>query len=193
MTEGSETGNSSQEDCLSYLLNSIVQIYLFNSHGKRASADSGSLSEMTSCNAAEDSECEDDDSEFEEFSEAQALSLFNKLVAERDAKAKVAEGKSSRSKKNSSTLVPSASTVKNSKNPEAPSLTRRFEFSDEKSSKFWEISLADCTVSVCYGKIGTAGQTKDKLFMGVDDAIKHAEKLIREKTNKGYVESNASV
>jgi predicted DNA-binding WGR domain protein len=193
MTEGSETGNSSQEDCLSYLLHSIVQVYRFNSAGKRASADSGSLSEMISCNAAEDSECEDDDSVYEKFSDAQAWTLFYELIAEKNAKKKIAERKSSRSKKNSSTPVPSASTVKNSENPETRSVSRRFEFSDEKSAKFWEVSLADCTVTVCYGKIGTAGQTKDKLFPGVEEAIKHAEKLIREKTNKGYVESNASV
>lgn len=32
---------------------------------------------------------------------------------------------------------------------------RRFEFVDEKSSKFWEVRVIGTTVDVRYGKIGT--------------------------------------
>lgn len=37
-----------------------------------------------------------------------------------------------------------------------------FEFIDDKSSKFWEISLSDKTVTTCYGKIGMPGQVSVK-------------------------------
>jgi DNA ligase-1 len=66
--------------------------------------------------------------------------------------------------------------------------TRRFEFVEGKSSKFWEISVADADVTVRFGRIGTEGQTKTKSFADIAAATRHAEKLIEEKTGKGYVE-----
>ena len=41
------------------------------------------------------------------------------------------------------------------------------------------------------GKIGTDGQTNVKTLADADAATKHAEKLIKEKTGKGYVEKPA--
>ena len=38
-------------------------------------------------------------------------------------------------------------------------MSRRFEYTDATSSKFWEITVTDATVTVCFGRIGTAGQT----------------------------------
>ncbi len=70
-----------------------------------------------------------------------------------------------------------------------PNSKRRFEFSDGSSSKFWSISIEGTGVSVVYGRIGTAGQTNNKQFPTAADAAKHAEKLIREKTAKGYTET----
>ena len=69
------------------------------------------------------------------------------------------------------------------------SANRRFEFADGASNKFWEISIEGTDVSVVYGRIGTAGQTNNKHFPTPADAAKHAEKLIREKTDKGYAEA----
>lgn len=66
---------------------------------------------------------------------------------------------------------------------------RRFEFVEGTSNKFWSISLEGAEVSVVYGRIGAAGQTNNKQFPAASDARKHAEKLIREKTAKGYVET----
>ena len=66
---------------------------------------------------------------------------------------------------------------------------RRFEFVQGTSSKFWEISVQGTDVSVVFGRIGTAGQTNNKQFPTATDAIKHTEKLVREKTAKGYVEA----
>ncbi|MBX9691312.1 MAG: WGR domain-containing protein, partial [Cyanobacteria bacterium] len=39
---------------------------------------------------------------------------------------------------------------------------RRFEFVDDKSSKFWQISLDGTAFTVVYGRIGTEGQAKTK-------------------------------
>jgi uncharacterized protein (TIGR02996 family) len=69
-----------------------------------------------------------------------------------------------------------------------PEGTRRFEFSDGGSSKFWEISLDGKSHSVRYGKIGTPGQEKSKSFGDAASAARDAEKLVAEKTKKGYAE-----
>lgn len=69
-----------------------------------------------------------------------------------------------------------------------PAGTRRFEFTEDGSSKFWEITLNENAHTVRYGKIGTAGQEKTKSFGSVDAAQKDAEKLVAEKTKKGYAE-----
>jgi predicted DNA-binding WGR domain protein len=66
--------------------------------------------------------------------------------------------------------------------------TRTFEYKDEKSSKFWEITLDDTTISVRYGKTGSTGQSQQKVFADSGLARKHVEKLISEKTGKGYLE-----
>jgi predicted DNA-binding WGR domain protein/3-methyladenine DNA glycosylase AlkC len=67
--------------------------------------------------------------------------------------------------------------------------TRLFEFQDEKSAKFWEVTTAGTTVTVRYGKIGTAGQSQTKELADAAAAAKHVAKLVAEKTGKGYVES----
>ena len=41
---------------------------------------------------------------------------------------------------------------------------RRFELSEGTSNKFWEVALAECDVTVRFGRIGTQGQTKTKTF-----------------------------
>jgi DNA ligase-1 len=65
---------------------------------------------------------------------------------------------------------------------------RYFELQDEKSSKFWEITTSGNDVTVRFGRIGTSGQTQTKSFGDADAAQKHADKLIAEKTEKGYEE-----
>ena len=68
--------------------------------------------------------------------------------------------------------------------------TRRFEFRDGSSSKFWEISQAAGDVTVRFGRIGTSGQTQTKSFADAAAAKKHADKLVAEKTAKGYVQAS---
>lgn len=65
---------------------------------------------------------------------------------------------------------------------------RRFEFEDDKSSKFWEISLDGSSFTVRFGRIGTDGQEQTKDFASDEQAQKEYEKLVQEKLKKGYEE-----
>ena len=66
---------------------------------------------------------------------------------------------------------------------------RRFELSDGVSNKFWEVAQVGCELHVCFGKIGTAGQRQSKNHADQAKATVAMEKVIREKTAKGYVET----
>jgi DNA ligase 1 len=65
---------------------------------------------------------------------------------------------------------------------------RHFEYVDEGSNKFWEISVTDCEHKVRYGRVGSPGQTKLKTFPTPAAALAAADALVREKLAKGYVE-----
>ncbi len=75
---------------------------------------------------------------------------------------------------------------KSSKSGEAGA--RYFEFIEGSSSKFWEIRVDGTTFFTRYGKIGTDGQTTQKDFDDEDKTEAEANKLIAEKTKKGYAE-----
>lgn len=68
-------------------------------------------------------------------------------------------------------------------------MKRHFEFVAGTSSKFWEVSVAEKAVTVCFGKIGTKGQVQIKNFDTPDKAQNHVKDLIRQKLKKGYVEA----
>ena len=72
-------------------------------------------------------------------------------------------------------------------------MKRIFEFNDEKSSKFWSIELNGNEFTVIFGKTGTNGQSQTKQFSDETACQKEAEKLIREKTKKGYVEQGGII
>ncbi|RKH48196.1 WGR domain-containing protein, partial [Corallococcus sp. AB050B] len=65
---------------------------------------------------------------------------------------------------------------------------RRFEFVDGNSSKFWVPELQGATFIVTYGRIGTAGQRKEKVFPDEDAAQKEYNKKVAEKVREGYAE-----
>jgi leucine-rich repeat protein SHOC2 len=67
-------------------------------------------------------------------------------------------------------------------------MKKHFEFNDDKSSKYWEISIEKSAVIVRYGKIGSQGQMSKKSFDNKALAEKEVLKLIAEKTKKGYIE-----
>ncbi len=69
--------------------------------------------------------------------------------------------------------------------------TRRFELIEGSSSKFWEVKVEDATFTVTYGRIGTAGTSKATKCASAAQAQAEADKLVREKTKKGYQELGA--
>lgn len=74
------------------------------------------------------------------------------------------------------------------KTTEVSGKARRFELVDDKSSKFWEITVDGDQHKVRYGRIDTNGQTKTKSFADAAAAERDAEKLINAKVRKGYSE-----
>jgi DNA ligase-1 len=70
----------------------------------------------------------------------------------------------------------------------AESVVRSFEYHDDKSDKFWEIRTDGTDVTVRFGKVGTQGQSQTKSFPDVAATQRHVNKLIEEKTAKGYEE-----
>ena len=71
-------------------------------------------------------------------------------------------------------------------------MKRELVYMDAKSSKFWNIELAGTSHTVTYGRIGTGGQTLAKSFPSEEAARQDAERLVREKLGKGYVEAAGS-
>lgn len=70
---------------------------------------------------------------------------------------------------------------------------RIFEYKDDKSSKFWEVKQTEVNVVVRYGKTGTNGQSREKVFGDTATATEHVAKLISEKIGKGYAEVGANL
>ena len=62
----------------------------------------------------------------------------------------------------------------------------RYEFVEGTSSKFWDITLDGAGFTVRYGRIGTDGQTQVKTFASDAAAKAEHDKLVKEKTKKGY-------
>jgi len=75
-----------------------------------------------------------------------------------------------------------------SKKPTALPGKRYFEFVEGASSKFWEVSVSGNDVTTRWGRIGSDGQSKTKTFADAVKAQAEADKLIEEKTGKGYEE-----
>ncbi len=62
----------------------------------------------------------------------------------------------------------------------------RYEFSEGKSSKFWEIELDGESFTTKWGRIGTTGQEASKDFDSRGEAKREYDKLVAEKVKKGY-------
>lgn len=67
-------------------------------------------------------------------------------------------------------------------------MPRYFEFVGGSSAKFWEITPTNNSVTVRFGRIGTSGQSQTTPMASLDVAQRHAERLIRQKLAKGYIE-----
>ncbi len=65
---------------------------------------------------------------------------------------------------------------------------REFHFTEGNSKKFWAIEVEGKGFTVHFGRLGTMGQAQKKEFASEAEAGKAADKLIAEKTKKGYAE-----
>jgi predicted DNA-binding WGR domain protein len=70
-------------------------------------------------------------------------------------------------------------------------IKRRFEFVGGSSAKFWEVTDAQATVTVCFGKLDTTGQTQTRSFSDAWAAQQHDDELVEQKLGKGYSECQA--
>lgn len=119
----------------------------------------------------------------DEASDANAQKLFDKLIREKTGKGYLERLPAAAAPVAPPVPVP----VDRSASPVEPGY-RRFEFSEGTSNKFWEVNLEGDTQTIRYGKIGTDGQQKDKVFDSRREARDDTAKLIKEKLGKGYVE-----
>ena len=68
-------------------------------------------------------------------------------------------------------------------------MKKYFEYTDEVSNKFWEINLKKNQIIITFGRIGIKNPVCQlKKFDSNEEAKKYAERKIREKRNKGYIE-----
>jgi DNA ligase-1 len=72
--------------------------------------------------------------------------------------------------------------------PAAGGAKRYFEFIAGSLCKFWEISWSGADVTTRWGRLGTDGQSKTRTFQDEAAAKKVHDKLIADKTRKGYME-----
>ena len=68
----------------------------------------------------------------------------------------------------------------------------RYEFSEGASNKFWDIKMRGASFTTTFGKIGSNGQIQLKEFSSASEAQKAYDKLIAEKTKKGYTLAEGS-
>lgn len=68
-------------------------------------------------------------------------------------------------------------------------MKKYFTYKDEKSDKFWSVEMKDNSLTVVYGRTGTAGTTNTKKFVNPYKAAVEADKLVNEKLKKGYKEN----
>jgi len=134
-------------------------------------------------------------------SDAEAKKEHDKLVAEKTKKGYVLAAGTPAAGVKAAAPAPAAPKAAPAKAAPAPAPApapvaskpgaRYFEFSEGTSNKFWEVSLDGNSVRTRYGKIGTPGQSTIKDFSSKPDAQKELDKLVAEKTKKGYAETTA--
>jgi uncharacterized protein (TIGR02996 family) len=116
-------------------------------------------------------------------SDADAKSLHDKLIGEKTGKGYAEAGGKKTAK---------AAGKSNGQTGGSPDLIvvpaggYRLEVIDGKSSKFWEGTRTDKTVTVTFGKIGTPGTTQKKKYKEEWEARHDLSKQLEEKKRKGY-------
>jgi predicted DNA-binding WGR domain protein len=77
--------------------------------------------------------------------------------------------------------------AKATKTHKSDAAVRRFECEDG-ASKFWEVRIDGDQLHISWGKLGTAGQSQTKSSPTAEKPKSEQDKLIAEKTKKGYEE-----
>lgn len=67
-------------------------------------------------------------------------------------------------------------------------MKRAFIYKDEEIHKFWWIDYSGCDFAVCYGKCGETGTFEIMEFETEEECVARAEKRIRSKEKKGFIE-----
>jgi predicted DNA-binding WGR domain protein len=70
-------------------------------------------------------------------------------------------------------------------------MRRCFELIDGMHRKFWTCETAGKCYFATFGRIGTLGQTQTKTFSHPSGAMLAANKMIKSKLAKGYVETDS--
>ena len=71
-------------------------------------------------------------------------------------------------------------------------MKKYFEYTDAVSNKFWEINLKKNQMIITFGRIGIKNPVSQlRKFDSNEEAKKYAERKIKEKINKGYLEKNS--
>jgi predicted DNA-binding WGR domain protein len=141
-----------------------------------------------------DEEPDDEDEEMDEEEEeeappkksaktAPAAKTAAKTVAKPAAKAAPAKAAPAKA-------APAKAAAKPAAKGSDKSTPRYFEFSEGTSNKFWQIWMEGTSVLTKYGRIGAAGSTTVKDFGDDAKATKEYDKLVNEKTKKGYEETD---
>lgn len=65
---------------------------------------------------------------------------------------------------------------------------RYFESTEDGAGKFWEVWTEGADVTTRWGRVGSSGQQKTKTLATPEKAAAEADKLVAEKTSKGYAE-----
>ncbi|MGF3023128.1 DUF4132 domain-containing protein [Methylobacterium aquaticum] len=68
---------------------------------------------------------------------------------------------------------------------------QRYELTAGSSSKFWEAGTEGNVLTVRFGRLGTQGQSKARSFSDPAAARAELDRLVREKTGKGYTPAGA--
>ena len=72
-------------------------------------------------------------------------------------------------------------------------MKRVFVLQDAELPRFWSAEVQGTDLVINYGKLGTEGEIQVKNFTSSEEAEKAAEKLIAEKSKKGYVEIDEEI
>jgi len=72
-------------------------------------------------------------------------------------------------------------------------MKKHLKYIDGSSDKFWQIEVLNNCYTVTYGRNGTSGTSQTKTFDDNQQCLKAAEKLLNEKTKKGYSETGEVV